>query len=155
MKRNIKDYTDRDDVAIRCQTQEEWDLITEMLDYKWSDGKWDFYKENSCISSFGNCYSSLSYANKLKREIIPALDFLQYTKSSLDDPNLPELVRRYLTTISVLCSKVPNADMIIKYITEEDSHIDLQEFLLNHSKIDWVMGINLLDAVDLIVENKE
>jgi len=38
-------------VVVHCKTEQEWDIATEKLGYKWSDAtNWDFYKEDSCIN---------------------------------------------------------------------------------------------------------
>jgi hypothetical protein len=55
----------------------------------------------------------------------------------------------------VLCGKSPGKDAIKYYLINEDSHMDLQEFCANNTLIPWAFGINVLDAVDLLVKNKE
>lgn len=36
--------------AVNCETQEQWDFVTEKLGYKWEAGRWDDYKADSKIS---------------------------------------------------------------------------------------------------------
>ena len=36
--------------AVNCETQEQWDFVTEKLGYKWEAGRWEDYKADSKIS---------------------------------------------------------------------------------------------------------
>lgn len=39
--------------AVHCTTQDEWDFVTEKLNYKWANGTWKKYKSESVISLKG------------------------------------------------------------------------------------------------------
>lgn len=69
--------------------------------------------------------------------------------------NLKDTINKYEEVFKVLCGKSPGRPAIKEYLTTEDSHLDLQEFCVNNSLIPWALGINVLDAVDLLVKNKE
>lgn len=57
--------------AIHCKTREEWNFVSEKLQYTWKNyNNWTSYKENSCINIQGNTFGKLSYYQKENYTII-------------------------------------------------------------------------------------
>lgn len=75
--KNITDYKGAN-TSIHCKTQEQWDKITELLGYRWNDGKWSVHKEDSCIKTSCKEYGSASTHISLGYTIIPASNFIPH-----------------------------------------------------------------------------
>lgn len=46
--------------AINVKTKEQWNIVTTLLNYSWTTGKWEQHCKDSCISLQGTYYGSLS-----------------------------------------------------------------------------------------------
>ena len=59
----------------------------------------------------------------------------------------------YKSTLSLLITELPNDDIILKYLNDDDGHEDLIDFICEHIKpeIHWSTCVGILDACDLII----
>jgi hypothetical protein len=54
--------------VVHCETQEQWDFVTEKLGDKLLD-YWDEYKQNSCIELSAQCYSDIDFYREKNSKI--------------------------------------------------------------------------------------
>ncbi len=62
--------------AINVRTQEEWDVVTKILKYKWDVFKFYDYVENSCININRNCVATLHHYLNNGYKVISYDEFL-------------------------------------------------------------------------------
>lgn len=67
---NLKDGSFTDKVVVNCNTQADWDYVTEKLGYEWSNGNWNEYLGNTCISLNYNGYSRITFYKRQDYHII-------------------------------------------------------------------------------------
>ncbi len=74
-----------------------------------------------------------------------------------NDEYLENWIFRYQFVLGLLCNSRPPAQLIKDYLLGlgNEGVIPLQEWCVNNTHIPWVYGINIIDAVDILVLNKE
>ena len=50
--------------VVHVETQEQYDYITEKLNYNWNENKWLYERENTCLRIDEKLYSSINYHKK-------------------------------------------------------------------------------------------
>ena len=78
--KNIKDYIGKK-YAVKCNTSEEWDKITKLLNYNWVEGTWGRYGEDTCIQLASKGYSPKDFYQRNNYTILEAKDFLEDNNS--------------------------------------------------------------------------
>lgn len=102
--KNINDYKGTR-TAIHCKTQEQWDWVTKELRYKWNFGRWDEFKEESCINASLNSYVRVSYYVCKNYTIIPASDFMPTPRTIEQIETELEVLRNELKLIKAQTPK--------------------------------------------------
>ena len=50
--------------VVHVETQEQYDYVTEKLNYNWNENKWLYERENTCLRIDEELYSSINYHKK-------------------------------------------------------------------------------------------
>ena len=50
--------------VVHVETQEQYDYVTEKLNYNWNENKWLYERENTCLIIDEKIYSSINYHKK-------------------------------------------------------------------------------------------
>lgn len=50
--------------VVHVETQEQYDYVTEKLNYNWNENKWLYERENTCLRIDEKLYSSINYHKK-------------------------------------------------------------------------------------------
>lgn len=67
-------------------------------------------------------------------------------------------IKRYKKAFELLCNgNSPKESLLKKYIEDNTNEyvVELQTFCCEHKSLKWVMGINVLDAIDSLAKNPE
>ena len=62
-------------------------------------------------------------------------------------------LKLYKSTLSLFLTKIPSDDIILSYLTEDDGHEDIIDYIGMHIKpeITWSTSIGILDSCDIII----
>lgn len=76
-------------------------------------------------------------------------------QSNENNPNvINNKLELYKSTLSLFLTELPNDDIILTYLIEEDGHEDLIDYIGMHIKpeIGWSTSIGILDSCDIIID---
>jgi hypothetical protein len=68
-------------------------------------------------------------------------------------PAVVTYTSRFIESLGVLCSQTPEPAMCRACLESEDE--SLQEWVLEHMRVDWVMGIGTTDAARFLADQVE
>lgn len=123
--KNINDYKGAN-TSIHCKTQEQWDKITELLGYRWNDGKWSVHKEDSCIKTSCKEYGSASTHISFGYTIIPASNFIPHRTIEQIETEL-EVLRNELAILKAEARPKKKIEFV-KYLSSSSMELQTPDF---------------------------
>lgn len=73
---------------------------------------------------------------------------------------------RLIESLTLLCGDTPSDDLVDRWIAGDESHLDqpgwstgnpaaldLQDWAASHAPFEWIMGITVIDAAEMMAEN--
>lgn len=127
--------------AVKCESQAEWDKISELLERNWSSKTyWDLYKSDTCISCNADEYSNSRYWQSVGYTIIPASKVIADNIQPIDGYQIGDWVKVVVFTDSLY-------NQVLKFVKGyDDGSCNLtsgknpkrnRSTMLNKKSIDW------------------
>lgn len=77
-----------------------------------------------------------------------------------DDHELPKLAARVSQALALLCDEAPPMDLVQLWLDYDESFVEtgadnLQDWAATHSRLNWFMGITVIEAAILLAEEPD